>query len=204
MKKASAKRRLIVGVSGASGAILGYRLLQALADLPQIETHLIVSDGGKNVIRLAGLKLADFAALADRRYDDCDLGAPVASGSFQTDGMIVAPCSMKTLSAIATGYAANLLVRAADVCLKENRRVVLVPREMPLGRIHLRNLSAAAEAGCTIVPPMLTFYNSPRSLSDQIDHILGKIFMQFDLDFPHFKPWNPKDNQANEKAGDSP
>ena len=109
------------------------------------------------------------------------MAASISSGSFVTDGMIVVPCSMKTLSAIAAGYSANLVVRAADVCLKENRRVVLVPREMPFGKIHLRNMQTASDLGCTIIAPVLTFYNNPQTLEDQMNHIIGKILMQFGL-----------------------
>lgn len=117
------------------------------------------------------------------------MAAKISSGSYLTDGMIVAPCSMKTLAGIAHGYADNLLVRAADVCLKENRRVVLIPREMPLGLIHLRNLTAAAEAGCAIVPPMLTFYNRPGTVARQVDHVVGKALMQFGIVPACFHPW---------------
>ena len=128
-------------------------------------------------------------ALADRSYEPEDMTAEVASGSFWTDGMIVAPCSMKSLAGIVSGYSDNLLLRAADVCLKEGRRLVLVPRETPLGRVHLMNLCRAAELGCVIVPPMLTFYNGARTLSEQIDHIVGKVLLQFGLHSPKFRPW---------------
>ena len=117
------------------------------------------------------------------------MAAAISSGSFYTDGMIVAPCSMKTLSAIANGYSDSLLIRAADVCIKECRKVVLMPREMPLSRIHLRNMSLAAEAGCVIVPPMLTFYNGSKSVDDMVNHALGKALMQFGIVLPGFQSW---------------
>lgn len=181
--------RLVVGISGASGVILGYRLLQALTLCPACEVHLVISEGGKKLFELSGIQLDEVTKLAAYHYADTALGATIASGSFVTDGMVIVPCSMKTLAAVAAGYAANLLARAADVCLKENRRVVLVPREMPLGKLHLRNLSTAADLGCTIIPPVLTFYNAPQTIDDQIDHIIGKILMQFGLGYQEFKPW---------------
>ena len=136
-----------------------------------------------------GMGRAAAEALADVCYPPEDLAAAISSGSFYTDGMIVAPCSMKTLSAIANGYSDSLLIRAADVCIKECRKVVLMPREMPLSRIHLRNMSLAAEAGCVIVPPMLTFYNGSKSVDDMINHALGKALMQFGIVLPGFRSW---------------
>ena len=120
------------------------------------------------------------------------MAAIIASGSFVTDGMIIMPCSMKTLAGIVSGYADNLIQRAADVCIKEGRKVVLVPREMPLSRIHLRNMSEAADLGCVIVPPMLTFYSGQKTLEDEIDHIAGKILLQFGLKSPFFHAWKEK------------
>jgi len=181
--------RIIVGISGASGVVLGLELLKALKEHP-VEIHLLISEGARITFPYeTEASLDDVIALADRYYDMNDLAAPISSGSFPTAGMIIIPCSMKTLSAVAHGYADNLMVRAADVCLKENRRVVLVPRETPLGKVHLKNMLEAADNGCAIIPPMLTFYNSPHSLQDQIDHLLGKVLMQFGLEHPAFKPW---------------
>ena len=183
-------KKLIVGISAADGVCMGRRALELLREMPEVETHLVMSRAAERNFRLeCNIDAADIKALADCCYDPEDMAAAIASGSFITEGMLVAPCSMKTLSAIATGYADTLLVRAADVCLKENRRVVLMPRETPLGRIHLRNLLAAAEAGCAIVPPMMTFYNRPETLSDQINHVVGKALMQFGLTPPCFRPW---------------
>jgi len=184
--------RIIVGISGASGVVLGLELLKALRE-QQVETHLLISAGAKITFRYeTEAALEDIIAQANHYYEVNDLAAPISSGSFPTDGMVIIPCSMKTLSAVAHGYADNLLVRAADVCLKENRRVILVPRETPLGKVHLKNMVEAADNGCTIIPPMLTFYNSPRSLQDQIDHLIGKILMQFGLQHAAFSPWAGK------------
>lgn len=183
-------KRIIVGISGASGVIIGYRLLTALKEFAEVETHLVVTGGARRNFELeTGLSLAEVCAQADVVHDEYNMAAAISSGSFVTDGMIVVPCSMKTLAGIVHGYAENLLLRVADVCLKEGRRVVLVPREMPLGKIHLRNLVLAADAGCTIIPPMLTFYNAPLDLNDQINHIIGKVLRQFDLELEAFVAW---------------
>lgn len=183
------QRKIIVAITGASGAELGLYVLKALR-IQNVETHLILSEGAKAVIR-AETKLceADFASLADFCYSDSEVGARIASGSFVTDGMIVVPCSMKTLSGIANAYDENLSIRAADVCLKENRRVVLVPREMPLNKAHLRNMLRASEDGCVILPPMLSFYTGADTVEKQITHIVGKILMQFGMEHPGFVAW---------------
>jgi len=185
------KKRIIVGISGASGVLMGYELLKALRTHPEIETHLVLSSGAKLNFQLeTDLSLETVCAQADFVYDERDLAALISSGSFVTEGMIVIPCSMKTLAAIAAGYSDNLLVRAADVCLKEGRKVVLVPRETPLSKIHLRNLQTAADAGCAIVPPMLTFYNGADTLQKQMDHVIGKVLLQFHLQSDRFVPWD--------------
>lgn len=186
-----APRRIVVGISGASGVLMGYELLKALRAQPGVETHLVVSSGARRNFELeTDLTAEQVYALADHVYDDQDMAAPIASGSFRTDGMIVMPCSMKTLSAIAVGYSSNLLVRAADVCLKENRPTVLVVRETPFSKVHLRNMQLAAEAGCVILPPMLTFYNGADTLQKQMEHIIGKTLLQFHLVSDHFVPWS--------------
>ena len=182
--------KIIVGISGASCSILGIETLKELKD-QGVETHLVISKGAKKTIESeTNYTVADVESLADHCYDDGDLGALISSGSFVTDGMIVAPCSMKSASAIAHAYDANLLVRAADVCLKENRRVVLMPREMPLNKAQIKNLLECAECGCTILPPMLTCYNKPTTIEDQVVHIVGKALMQFGLEKHGFKPWD--------------
>lgn len=158
--------RIIVGMSGASGVIMGYYLLDALRQIPGLEIHLVATESARRTWDLeTKLSFSELIKMAHVVHNETDMAASISSGSFVTDGMIVIPCSMKSLSAISTGYAGNLLVRAADVCLKEGRKVVLVPREMPLGKVHVRNLQTAADLGCVIIPPMLTFYNMPDSLT---------------------------------------
>lgn len=183
-------KKLIIGISGADGVCIGRRLLEVLREEPEMETHLVMSRAAERNFQLeCGADAAEIRRLADVVYEPENMAARIASGSFGTDGMIVAPCSMKTLAGISHSYADNLLVRAVDVCLKENRRVVLIPREMPLNLIHLRNLTAAAEAGCAIVPPMLTFYNHPGTIEDQVNHVVGKALMQFGIVPACFRQW---------------
>ena len=183
-------RKIIVGITGATGVQLGIAMLRALADVGDVETHLVMSEGAKLVLeRECSETFDEVAALADVVYDNRDLAAPISSGSFKTDGMIVAPCSMKSLSAIANAYDGDLVVRAADVCMKEGRRVVLLPREMPMNRAHCRNLLRCAEDGYTILPPMLTFYNGCETTAQQVDHVVGKTLMQFGIDYAPFRPW---------------
>jgi 4-hydroxy-3-polyprenylbenzoate decarboxylase len=190
MSEKNGKERIIVGVSGASGVVMGYRLLKVLGEFPEIERHLVVTTGAKEIWSLeTALGFETLTGSAEAVHAENNFAADISSGSFQTSGMIVIPCSMKSLAGIASGYTDNLLLRAVDVCLKENRRVVLVPREMPLGKVHLRNLLQVAELGCAIVPPMLTFYNSCETVEKQIDHIIGKILMQFGLQYKAFVPW---------------
>lgn len=185
--------KIIVGVSGATGVEMSYYLLRALKSIEGCEIHLIVSEGAKITWKLeSSIPIEKLVEMADYMYDEHDIAALVSSGSFITEGMIIMPCSMKTLAGIATGYAENLILRAADVCLKEGRRVVIVPREMPFGRQHIRNMKEAAELGCVIIPPVLTFYNGPTDMDDQIEHIIGKILMQFNITYDRFKPWSGK------------
>ncbi len=182
--------RLVIGISGASGVLMGYHMLKILRQFPDMELHLILSEGAiKNFECETDIAIEDVTALADYVHSNKNMAATISSGSFVTDGMIVIPCSMKTLSGIANGYAENLLIRAADVCLKEGRKVVLVPREMPLNRIHMRNMLEAYDAGCKIVPPMLTFYNGSDTLEQQMNHVIGKVLMQFGLNIKEFKAW---------------
>ena len=186
--------KLIVGISGATGVQLGYQMLKALKQFPEVETHLVISNGAKTIIDCeTDMKTAEFEALADHVYDNKDLGALISSGSFRTDGMIIIPCSMKTLSGVANAYNDELIIRAADVCIKEGRKVVLVPRETPLNKIHLRNMMEAADAGYVIFPPVLTYYSKYDSLDAQGDHIVGKILMQFGLTYDKMKPWKGVD-----------
>ena len=180
----SSPRRIIVAISGASGAVYGVRLLQVLRDTPGIEAHLVVSSAGwRNVQEEHGLQRADIEALADHVHDIANIGASIASGSFQCSGMVVAPCSMRTLAAIAHGLSDNLITRAADVQLKERRRLVLMVRESPLSLIHLRNMVSATEAGAIICPPMPAFYQRPQSVEDIVDFSVARALDL--LDVPH-------------------
>ena len=178
--------RLIVGVSGASGAPLAVELLRQLhEDHPEIETHLVVTRGGELTLEQeTGLTLADLKKLASVCYDNDSIGAPIASGSFKTMGMIVVPCSMKTAAGIVTGYSDNLLLRAADVCLKERRKLVLVARESPLSTVHLRNLYEASKLGAVILPPMPAYYYHPRTIEDVTRQTVRRVLSQFGLDEP--------------------
>jgi 4-hydroxy-3-polyprenylbenzoate decarboxylase len=183
------KKRLVVGISGASGAILGIEVLKALRSNPEWETHVVITSMAKKTIAIETEYAPDeAAALADYAYDADDLSAPIASGTFVTHGMAIAPCSMKTAAGIACGYSENLLLRAADVTLKEGRKLVIAARECPLSVVHLKNLLALAEMGAVIMPPMLGFYNKPESINDVINHIVGKILGSFDIAHG-FKRW---------------
>ena len=182
--------RLIVGMTGATGAILGIRLLEHLAQMPEVETHLVLSRWARTTIELeTGMSATAVARLADVVHGPEDLGATIASGSFRTDGMVIVPCSMKTLAGIRTGYADGLVCRAADVVLKERRKLVLVPRETPLSEIHLENMLELARKGVQIVPPMPAFYNHPKSVNDIVDHLVVRILDQVDLPDPNAKRW---------------
>ena len=182
--------RLIVAITGASGAIYGIRLLEALREVSTVETHLILSNGGKlNISLETDWEPRQVEALAHEVHSDQNLAATIASGSFVTGGMIVAPCSMKTLSGIVSSYADNLVVRAADVVLKEQRKLVLMPREMPLHVGHCRLLLQAAEMGAVIAPPMPAFYNDPQTLDDIINHSVGRVLDLFGIESGLVKRW---------------
>jgi 4-hydroxy-3-polyprenylbenzoate decarboxylase len=183
-------RRLIVGVSGASGSAYAFGALRALRAVPDVETHLVLSGQARQTIALETDETAeDLEALADVVHRDTDLAAPISSGSFKTDGMLVIPCSIKSASAIAYGFNSNLLVRAADVCLKERRRVVLVVRETPLHLGHLRTLTQLAELGAVILPPVPGLYARPKTVDDIIAHTVGKALDQFGIDAKLFNRW---------------
>ncbi|WP_329284462.1 non-oxidative hydroxyarylic acid decarboxylases subunit B [Streptomyces sp. NBC_01455] len=182
--------RLIVGMTGATGSVLGVRLLEHLSRLPEVETHLVLSRWARATIELeTGLSARDIGALADEVHAPEDQGAKISSGSFRTDGMVIVPCSMKTLAGIRAGYADGLIGRAADVVLKERRKLVLVPRETPLSDVHLENMLALSRMGVRMVPPMPAFYNHPASVDDIVDHITARILDQFDLPAPVAKRW---------------
>jgi 4-hydroxy-3-polyprenylbenzoate decarboxylase len=189
--------RLIVGMSGASGVIFGIRMLEVLKTVPDVETHLIISNGAKlNIAIETDWAVKDVEALADVVHNDHNLAATISSGSFKTGGMIVVPCSMKTLSGIVTSYADTLVVRAADVVLKERRRLVLVPRETPLHAGHCKLLHEAALNGAIIAPPMPQFYNLPETIDDIINHTTGRLLDLFDLDSDFVKRWEGANNAA--------
>jgi 4-hydroxy-3-polyprenylbenzoate decarboxylase len=189
-------RRLIVGISGASGAIYGIRLLELLRET-DIETHLIVSRSAQiTIAHEEKRKIADIMALANVHYGADDIAAAVSSGSFRTLGMVVAPCSMRSLSEIASGVTSSLLTRAADVTLKERRRLVLMVRETPLHLGHLRSMVAVTEAGAIIAPPVPAFYNNPRTIDDIVQHTLGRVLDLFDIDLGIVARW--KDKTASE------
>jgi flavin prenyltransferase len=186
--------RLIVGISGASGVIYGVHLLQALRELPpelSVETHLVMTRTAEVALaHETDLKVEDVRRLADVAFRIDDLAAAISSGSYQTIGMIVAPCSMRSLGEIAHGITSNLLTRAADVVLKERRRLVLVARETPLHAIHLRNMTTLAEMGAIIAPPVPAFYNRPKTLDDIVDHTVGRLLDLFEIDTGKVKRWS--------------
>jgi len=192
-------RRLIVGISGASGAIYGVRALQVLKDVSDVETHLVLSAAAKRtLVEETEWSVDAVEALADVVHSHRDIGAAIASGSFQTAGMLVAPCSIKTLAGIAHCYADNLLTRAADVCLKERRPLVLLVREMPLHLGHLELMAAAARSGAIIAPPVPAFYNRPATIDDLVDHSVGKALDLFGIGHRLFRRW--KDTAADDAS----
>jgi flavin prenyltransferase len=183
-------QRLVVGISGASGIIYGIRLLEALRESP-VEVHLVMSQAAKMVTEMeTGYTVHQVEALADAVYWNDQIQAPISSGSFQTLGMVVAPCSVKSLSAIAHSYNDTLLVRAADVALKERRKLVLMVRETPLHLGHLRLMAEATEYGAIILPPVPSFYHQPKTIEDIVAHTVGKILDQFQLEHHLFRRWD--------------
>jgi len=183
-------KRFVVAISGASGAVYGVRLLNLLRDLDGVQTHLVVSDAGwLNVAQELKDSRAEVEALADVFYPVHDVGATIASGSFQCDGMVVAPCSMRTLAAIAHGLSDNLITRAADVMLKERRRLILMTRETPLNLAHLRNMTAVTEMGGIIFPPVPAFYQRPQTLTELVDHTVSRVLDLLGVAQPDAPRW---------------
>lgn len=181
--------RIVIGISGASGSIYGIRILEALKGT-NYETHLVISSAGKLTLAHETLqKLEDVTSLADFYYPEEKIGEKIASGSFKTLGMIVAPCSVKTMSEIACGVTLNLLTRAADVTLKERRKLVLMVRESPLHLGHMESMLKLTKMGAIIAPPVPAFYTKPESLNDMINHSVGKVLDLFDIKLPNFKEW---------------
>lgn len=176
------KKRLLIGVSGASGAPLAVELLRQLQAIPEVETHVMLSHCGElTLTHEAGMDRQTLFALCTKLYDNDDYGAGPASGSFETVGMVIIPCSMKTLAGVVSGYCDTLLLRAADVTLKERRKLVLVPRECPFGTVHLRNLLTASELGAVVIPPVPAYYNHPETIGDVNRQVVGKVLSQFSL-----------------------
>ena len=183
-------KRLIIAITGASGVIYGIRALELLRGVPGVETHLILTpSAARTIVEETDYAVDKVRKLAHHEYNYKDIGAAVSSGSFKTAGMIVAPCSMKTLSGIVHSYADNLVVRAADVVLKERRKLVLMPRETPLHVGHCRLLLQAAEMGAIIAPPMPAFYNAPKTLDDAVGHSVGRVLDLFDIDSALVRRW---------------
>ena len=183
-------KRLIIGISGATGIPIAIELLQQFRKIPDMETHLIYTRGAKLTLQTeSALTEEELCALADVVYDNENIGAAPASGSWESAGMVVVPCSMKTVAGIHSGYNDNLLLRAADVTLKDRRKLVLVARECPLSTIHLRNMYELSQMGAVILPPMMAYYNQPQSVEDCTGHIVGKILQQFDIAAERFRRW---------------
>ena len=190
-------KRIIVGISGASGAIYGIRLLELLRADPEVETHLVMSSSAKRTIRIeTDWIIEDVEALASETHNYKDVAASISSGSFLTDGMIIAPWSLKTLSGIGHCYSDNLLIRAADVVQKEGRRLVVMPREVPLNVGHCKLLYEAAQMGVHIAPPMPSFYNQPKTIDDLINHSLGRVLDLFAVDIGIVKRWDGAQRQS--------
>ena len=182
-------KRLVVGITGSTGAVFGVRLLQALQD-SEVETHLVLSDWAKRtIVHETTYSVADVEALASTVHDFANQGAAISSGSFRTAGMVVAPCSMKTLAAIAHGLAVNLIHRAADVIIKEGRKLVLMVRETPLSPIHLENMLKLARLGVVILPPAPSFYNHPETIGDIVNHVVARALDHFDIPVDFAKRW---------------
>ncbi|MRX09237.1 UbiX family flavin prenyltransferase [Pseudoduganella sp. FT25W] len=194
-------RRIIVAITGATGAVYGVRLLQHLQHLPGLETHLIVSEAAVLTLHQeTGLQRREVEALAHLVHKVRDVGASIASGSFQSDGMVIAPCSMKTLASVAHGLSDNLIARAADVVLKERRRLVLMVRETPFNLAHLRNMTAVTEMGGIIFPPLPSFYHNPQSIEEMVDHTVARVIDLFGIEHALAPRWAGLKGQA---AGDA-
>lgn len=183
-------RRIVIAITGASGAVYGVRLMQELANNPEVETHLVVSSAGRlNIASELDMSRGDVETLADVVHSERNVGAAIASGSFKTDGMIVAPCSMRTLGAIASGVTDNLVSRAADVVLKERRRLVLLARETPLNLVHLRNMVTVTEMGAIVFPPVPAFYAGLESLDAMVEQTVARVLELVGLDSPLLRAW---------------
>ena len=182
---------LIVGITGASGVIYGIRLLEVLSEKKDVETHLVISEAAETTLKFETDRTPeDIRSLADYSYDIRDISAPISSGSFKTDGMIIVPCSIKTMSAISNSYNENLMIRAGDITLKERRKLVLAVRESPLHLGHLRSMERLTEMGAVILPPVPAFYTQPRTIEDIVDYTVGKMLDVFDIEHNLFQRWS--------------
>ncbi|NVD96581.1 UbiX family flavin prenyltransferase [Massilia sp. BJB1822] len=190
-------RRIVIAITGATGAVYGVRLLQILKDMPAVETHLVVSEAAVLTLHEeTGLQRREVEALAHVVHKPQNIGAAIASGSFQSDGMVIAPCSMKTLAAVAHGLSDNLIARAADVMLKERRRLILMVRETPFNLAHLRNMTAVTEMGGIIFPPLPSFYHRPQSIADMVDHTVARVIDLLGLEHQLAPRWSGLNGQA--------
>lgn len=193
-------KKIIIGITGATGVIYGIRLLEVMRDL-NIESHVIISEAAKqNIMIETNFAVADVENLACALYDPKNLAASISSGSFRTDGMVIVPCTVKTLSGIANSYNDNLMTRAADVVLKERRKLILVVRETPLHKGHLELMSRVADLGGIILPPVPAFYHAPKSIEDLVDHIVGKILDLMDIEHNLFRRWAGTENEENDQG----
>src|SRR6058998_91912 len=200
---AAMKKRLIVGITGATGAVYGVRMLEALKSAAGWESHAVLSEAGAlNLWHELKMKRKDLERIADAAYHPKDIAATIASGSFLTEGMVIAPCSMKTLAGVAHAYADDLVSRAADVVLKERRRLVLVPRETPLNLAHLRNMVQVTEMGGIIMPPMPAFYAAPKTIDDLVAHTVGRILDLFGVRTTKVKRWSGMKSSRPREGGD--
>jgi 4-hydroxy-3-polyprenylbenzoate decarboxylase len=185
LERAPPTRRLVIGITGATGSIYAVRMLQVLRDVPDVETHVIISSSGVlNIKHELDISRHEVQALADHVHSVRDVGATLASGAFATAGMVIVPCSMRTLAAVAIGLSDNLITRAADVTLKERRRLVMLVRETPFNLAHLRNMTAVTEMGGIIFPPLPAFYHRPRTIEEMVDHTVKRVLEMFEIDVP--------------------
>src|SRR5205085_1213994 len=190
--------RLIVAITGGSGVVYGIKILEILKNL-EVESHLVISKWGERNVKIETDKTIEYVkSLATKHYDNDNMAAAISSGSFKTDGMAIVPCSMKTLSSIASGYDDSLISRSAGVCIKESRRLVIVPRETPLSKIHLENMIKLVETGVVILPATPGFYHKPKSIDDLIINILGKVLDQFGIRHNIFRRWGAGDNNSSD------
>lgn len=195
-------RKIVVGISGASGIPVAVEVLRLLKEQKEVETHLVISQSGRVTIKYESDWSVEYIeSMADVVYSNDAIGSTIASGSFQTEGMVVVPCSMKTVAGIASGYSDSLLLRAADVILKERRKLVLMVRECPLNSIHLRNMKTLCDIGVDIYPLVMTFYNKPKTIEDMVHHLACKCLERFGIEPPEYKRWTPEKTYVKDWEG---